>query len=36
MLHSASATAGFYEFRQLDGKLQRVNKDQVKSIKDLE
>ena len=28
--------SGFYEFKQLDGKLQRVNKDQVKSIKDLE
>lgn len=27
--------SGFYEFKQLDGKLQRVNKDQVKYIKDL-
>jgi len=27
--------SGFYEFRELDGKLQRVNKDQVKTIKDL-
>jgi major membrane immunogen (membrane-anchored lipoprotein) len=27
--------SGFYEFKQLDGKLNRVNKDQVQSIKDL-
>jgi hypothetical protein len=27
--------AGFYEFKQLDGKQNRVNKDQVQSIKDL-
>lgn len=29
------AKSGFYEFKQPDGKLQRVNKDLVKSIKDL-
>ncbi|AZL67128.1 YgdI/YgdR family lipoprotein [Pseudomonas sichuanensis] len=27
--------SGFYEFKQLDGKQNRVNKDQVQSIKDL-
>ncbi|MHC6224143.1 YgdI/YgdR family lipoprotein [Pseudomonas sp. X10] len=27
--------SGFYEFEQLDGKLTRVNKDQVRSISDL-
>lgn len=26
---------GFYEFRQLDGKSNRINKDQVQSIKQL-
>lgn len=29
------ADSGFYEFEQLDGKRTRVNKDQVRSIKDL-
>lgn len=28
-------TSGFYEFKQLDGKPTRINKDQVQSIKDL-
>jgi len=27
--------SGFYEFKQPDGKLQRLNKDQVRTIKDL-
>ncbi|WP_194789212.1 YgdI/YgdR family lipoprotein [Pseudomonas sp. UFMG81] len=27
--------SGFYEFKQLDGKQNRINKDQVQSIKDL-
>lgn len=27
--------SGFYEFEQLDGKLNRVNKDQVRTITDL-
>ena len=27
--------AGFYEFEQLDGKKTRVNKDQVRTVKDL-
>ena len=27
--------SGFYEFKQLDGKPTRINKDQVQSIKDL-
>lgn len=27
--------SGFYEFKQLDGKPTRINKDQVRSIKDL-
>ncbi|EPM0509110.1 YgdI/YgdR family lipoprotein [Pseudomonas monteilii] len=26
---------GFYEFKQPDGKLQRLNKEQVRTIKDL-
>jgi len=26
---------GFYEFKQLDGKLNRINKDQVERIKQL-
>lgn len=29
------AKSGFYEFKQPDGKLQRLNKDLVRSIKDL-
>lgn len=29
------AKSGFYEFKQLDGKFQRINKDQVRTIKDL-
>ncbi|QXH52455.1 YgdI/YgdR family lipoprotein [Pseudomonas fakonensis] len=28
-------TSGFYEFEQLDGKRNRVNKDQVQTIKEL-
>lgn len=27
--------SGFYEFEQLDGKRARVNKDQVRTVKDL-
>ncbi|KQQ56135.1 hypothetical protein ASF84_12640 [Pseudomonas sp. Leaf127] len=27
--------AGFYEFEQLDGKKTRINKDQVRTVKDL-
>ena len=27
--------AGFYEFKQLDGKTTRVNKDQVRTVKEL-
>jgi len=27
--------SGFYEFEQLDGKRTRVNKDQVRTVKDL-
>ncbi|QVW21734.1 YgdI/YgdR family lipoprotein [Pseudomonas hormoni] len=27
--------AGFYEFEQLDGKKTRVNKDQVRTVKEL-
>jgi hypothetical protein len=27
--------AGFYEFEQLDGKRTRVNKDQVRTVKEL-
>lgn len=27
--------AGFYEFEQLDGKQTRINKDQVRTVKDL-
>ncbi|EPJ96646.1 MULTISPECIES: YgdI/YgdR family lipoprotein [Pseudomonas] len=27
--------SGFYEFEQLDGKQTRVNKDQVRTVKDL-
>ncbi|MFR0688229.1 MAG: YgdI/YgdR family lipoprotein [Pseudomonas sp.] len=27
--------SGFYEFEQLDGKTARVNKDQVRTVKDL-
>jgi hypothetical protein len=27
--------AGFYEFEQLDGKQTRVNKDQVRTVKEL-
>ncbi|MBF8741410.1 YgdI/YgdR family lipoprotein [Pseudomonas guariconensis] len=27
--------SGFYEFKQIDGKPTRINKDQVRSIKDL-
>lgn len=27
--------SGFYEFQQLDGKETRVNKDQVRTVKDL-
>ncbi|MCL6692391.1 YgdI/YgdR family lipoprotein [Pseudomonas sp. R3.Fl] len=30
-----NAKSGFYEFKQPDGKLQRLNKDQVRTIKDL-
>lgn len=26
---------GFYEFKQLDGKVTRVNKDQVRTVKEL-
>jgi len=26
---------GFYEFQQLDGKRTRINKDQVRTVKDL-
>ncbi len=29
------AKSGFYEFKQPDGKLQRLNKDQIRTIKDL-
>ncbi len=29
------AKSGFYEFEQLDGKKTRVNKDQVRTVKDL-
>ena len=28
-------TPGFYEFEQLDGKRTRINKDQVRTVKDL-
>ncbi|WP_422417651.1 YgdI/YgdR family lipoprotein [Pseudomonas sp. GZD-222] len=28
-------SSGFYEFEQLDGKVTRVNKDQVRTITDL-
>ncbi|KAF1030473.1 MAG: putative lipoprotein YgdR [Pseudomonas sp.] len=28
-------TSGFYEFEQLDGKRTRINKDQVRTVKDL-
>ncbi|MDN7141770.1 YgdI/YgdR family lipoprotein [Pseudomonas sp. JQ170] len=28
-------STGFYEFEQLDGKVTRVNKDQVRTISDL-
>ncbi|MDF0730723.1 YgdI/YgdR family lipoprotein [Pseudomonas entomophila] len=28
-------SSGFYEFKQLDGKPTRINKDQVRTIKDL-
>ncbi|MDD2057481.1 YgdI/YgdR family lipoprotein [Pseudomonas sp. GD03860] len=28
-------SSGFYEFEQLDGKVTRVNKDQVRTISDL-
>ncbi|MBH3427377.1 MAG: YgdI/YgdR family lipoprotein [Pseudomonas sp.] len=27
--------SGFYEFEQLDGKQTRINKDQVRTVKDL-
>lgn len=27
--------SGFYEFKQLDGKQTRINKDQVRTVKDL-
>ncbi len=27
--------SGFYEFQQLDGKRTRINKDQVRTVKDL-
>ncbi|RWU18035.1 YgdI/YgdR family lipoprotein [Pseudomonas alkylphenolica] len=27
--------SGFYEFEQLDGKRTRINKDQVRTVKDL-
>ena len=27
--------SGFYEFEQLDGKVNRVNKDQVRTVKEL-
>lgn len=26
---------GFYEFKQLDGKVTRINKDQVRTVKEL-
>ncbi|MNC75026.1 putative lipoprotein YgdR precursor [compost metagenome] len=29
------ARSGFYEFEQLDGKQTRINKDQVRTVKDL-
>ncbi|CDF85144.1 YgdI/YgdR family lipoprotein [Pseudomonas sp. QL9] len=29
------SSTGFYEFEQLDGKRVQVNKDQVRSVKDL-
>jgi len=29
------AKTGFYEFKQPDGKLQRLNKEQIRTIKDL-
>ncbi|GAB7530073.1 YgdI/YgdR family lipoprotein [Pseudomonas sp. 3A(2025)] len=29
------STSGFYEFEQLDGKKTRINKDQVRTVKDL-
>ncbi|CDM42650.1 MULTISPECIES: YgdI/YgdR family lipoprotein [Pseudomonadaceae] len=29
------AKSGFYEFEQLDGKRQRLNKDQVRTIQEL-
>jgi hypothetical protein len=28
-------SSGFYEFEQLDGKRTRLNKDQIRSVKDL-
>ncbi|MFJ4143202.1 YgdI/YgdR family lipoprotein [Pseudomonas sp. NPDC089734] len=27
--------SGFYEFKQLDGKQTRINKDQIRTVKDL-
>ncbi|WP_017905639.1 YgdI/YgdR family lipoprotein [Pseudomonas asplenii] len=29
------ADSGFYEFKQLDGKNTRINKDQVRTVKEL-
>ena len=29
------STSGFYEFEQLDGKQTRINKDQVRTVKEL-
>ena len=29
------STSGFYEFEQLDGKRAKVNKDQVRTVKEL-
>ncbi|ELF6204787.1 TPA: YgdI/YgdR family lipoprotein [Pseudomonas putida] len=29
------AKTGFYEFKQPDGKLQRLNKEQIRTIKDI-
>lgn len=32
---SFDKTTGFYEFEQLDGKRTRINKDQVRTVKEL-
>ena len=33
--HKYDADSGFYQFEQLDGKETRINKDQVRTVKEL-